>query len=190
MTLPITVIFPTRVNFRDIQDVNRYLLDLTFQLQRSYEDIAQAVNGDFRANTFEPDFQWMPILEGTTNPGNFTYTSQVGWALRKGIMVDSWFDIEWTASGGATGDLFIILPYEVAMTDGIPFSEALQTSTISYGAGKTILSINAISETFRGEIWSSGSGVATNNVGVVASGRLIGHIRYIGNENEGIETQR
>ncbi len=190
MTLPTTIIFPTKVNFRDLKDISRYSQDMTFQLQRSYEDIAQAVNGDFRSSFFEPDFNWTPLLVGTTTPGTFTYTRQVGWTLRQGIMVDAWFDMIWTASGGTTGNLFIMLPYQVAMTDGIPFSSSLQTSTIAYGAGKTLLSINAISETFRGEIWSSGSGVATNNVAVAASGQLIGHIRYIGNENEGMIPER
>jgi len=184
MTLPSNIIFPLRVDFNDVKDVDRYLGDLTFELQRMYENLAQGVNGDIKSSAYTQRSQWMPILMGTTTPGTFTYTHQIGWALRQGIIVDAWFDVEWTALGGAVGDLFIQLPYEVANSEEKPFSNALQTSTIAYGAGKTVLSINAIPNTFRGEIWSSGSGVATANVGVVAAGQLIGHIRYIGKGNE------
>ncbi len=88
------------------------------------------------------------------------------------------------ASGAAAGNLFLELPYEVANSEEKPFSSALQTSTIAYGAGNTVLSINAIPTTFRGEIWSSGSGVVTANVAVAPAGQLIGHVRYIGVANE------
>ncbi len=184
MTLPSNIIFPLRSDFTDLHDIDRYLGDLTFELQRMYENLAQGVNGDIRASAYTQRNQWTPILNGTTTDGDFTYDHQIGWALRRGILVDAWFDIQWTASGTATGDLFIQLPYEVANSDEKPFSSALQTSTISYGAGRTVLSINVTPNTFRGEIWSSGSGVATANVAVAAAGQLIGHIRYIGKANE------
>lgn len=184
MTLPSNIIFPLRVDFNDLADVDRYLGDLTFELQRMYENLAQGINGDIRGSAFTQRNRWTPVLKGTTVEGTFTYTHQIGWTLRQGIIVDSWFDIEWTDSGAATGNLFIELPYEVANSEEKPFSSALQTSTIDYGAGRTILSINAIPNTFRGEIWSSGSTVATANVVVAAVGQLIGYVRYIGKANE------
>ena len=169
----------------EVGHVNVYLRDLTFRLQRMYEDLANVANGSFTASSLKSDQLWTPFLRGTTTPGTFTYTHQVGWALRQGLMTDAWFDIAWTASGGAVGNLFIELPYKVFNASEKPFSSALQTSTIAYGAGKTVLSINAIPKTFRGEIWSSGSGVTTTNVPVAAAGQLIGHIRYIGSDTEG-----
>lgn len=184
MTLPSNIIFPLRADFSDLTDMDRYLRELTFELQRMYEQLAQGVNGDIRASAYTQRNQWTPTLEGTTTPGTFTYVRQIGWALRQGLMTDCWFDLEWTSAGGAAGNLFIVLPYRVALTDGMPFSEALQTSTISYGTGKTVLSVNAISNTFRGEIWSSGSASVTDNVSVAVSGRLIGHIRYLGQQEE------
>lgn len=184
MTLPSNIIFPLRSDFTDLNDIDSYLRDLTFELQRMYENLAQGVNGDIKSSAYTQRNQWIPTLKGTTTAGTFTYTHQIGWALRQGIIVDTWFDIEWTASGAAAGNLFIELPYEVANSDEKPFSNALQTSTIAYGAGKTVLSINAIPNTFRGEIWSSGSAVATANVGVAAAGQLIGYVRYIGKGNE------
>ena len=184
MTLPSTIIFPLRSNFTQLPDVNRYLVDLTYIMQRMYEDLAQGINGDIRASAYTQRNEWTPTMVGTTTPGTFTYAHQIGWVLRQGIIVDVWFDIQWSASGGAVGNLFLQLPYQVAITEQKPFTSTLQTSTIAYGAGRTLLSINAISDTFRGEIWSSGSAVATANVAVAAAGQLIGHIRYIGKGDE------
>lgn len=184
MTLPSNIIFPLRADFTDFNDIDRYLRDLVFELQRMYENVAQGVNGDIRASAYTQRNKWTPVLKGTTVEGTFTYTHQIGWVLRQGLITDVWFDVEWTGSGTAAGNLYLELPYRVARTDEKPFSGALQSSTIAYGAGKTVLSINAISNTFRGEIWSSGSGVATANVAVAPAGQLIGHVRYIGVQDE------
>jgi hypothetical protein len=180
LTLPTNIIFPLRADFTKLEDIDRYLRDLVFQLQRMYEDIADEVNGNIKSNVGIQRNQWTPILKGTTVSGTFTYTHQIGWVLRQGLMRDVFFDVLWTGAGAAAGNLYIELPYIVANSEQMPFSSALQTSTISYGAGRTLLSINAIPNTFRGEIWSSGSGISTANVSVAASGRLIGHIRYLG----------
>lgn len=184
MTLPSNIIFPLRGDFSDLNDINRYLRDLTFQLQRMYEDIASEVNGDIKASVYTQREKWTPVLDGATTSGTFTYANQIGWVYRQGLLTDIWFDIEWTAAGTAAGNLTLALPYKVAKSNGMPFSSALQTSTIAYGAGKTVLSINAIPDSYVAEIWGSGSGVATANISVAASGRLIGHLRYLGVQDE------
>lgn len=184
MTLPTNIILPQRKDFGSPQEMGSYLDDLIFELQRMYEQLAQGINGDIRASAFTQREQWVPVLKGTTNPGSFTYNHQIGWVLRRGLGVDVWFDISWSAQSGATGNLYIELPYRVAITDQKPFSETLQTSNITYGASFTLLSINAISDSFRGEIWASGSGVATANLAVTNSGQLIGHCRYLGVQDE------
>ena len=184
MTIPTNIIFPLRGDFSNFEDIDRYLSDVVFELQRMYENLAQGINGDIRASAYTQRNQWTPILKGTGVAGTFTYNHQIGWVLRQGLLIDVWFDVSWSASGAAAGNLFIELPYEVANSDQKPFSEVLQTSTIGYGGGNTLLSINAIPNTFRGEIWSSGSGAVTANVAVAAAGQLIGHIRYIGVQDE------
>ena len=184
MTLPSNIIFPLRKDLADPKDMERYLGDLTFELQRMYENLAQGINGDIRGSAFTQRELWTPVLAGTTVAGTFTYNHQIGWVLRRGLFVDVWFDISWSSAGAATGNLFVELPYEVANSAEKPFSTVLQTSTIAYGAGKTLLSINAIPNTFRGEIWSSGSGVVTSNVVVAAAGQLIGYITYMGKGDE------
>lgn len=182
MTLPDSIIFPRRTEFEDLKDVDNYFQDLTFELTNMYEDLSKGINGDIRSDTQVQRSQWQPILKGTAVAGTFTYNHQIGWSLRKGLITDAWFDISWSASGAAAGNLYIELPYEVANTNQKPFSSAIQSSNIAY-AGST-LHINAITNTFRGEIWQSGSGIATSNLAVAASGQLIGSIRYMGKSDE------
>ncbi len=184
MTLPSSITFPLRADFEDFKDVDRYFRDLIFELQRMYEQLAQGINGTVRSDAALQRSNWTPTLVGTGVPGTFTYNHRIGWVQRTGNLTDIWFDVSWSASGAATGNLFLELPYKVANSSQKPFSSVLQTSTIGYGAGKSLLSINAIPNTFRGEIWSSGSGAATANVTVAASGQLIGHCRYLGVRNE------
>ena len=188
MTLPSTITFPLRGDFEDFEDVDRYLHDLTFELQRMYEQLSQGVNGTVRSDTALQRSNWTPTLFGTTVAGTFTYNHQIGWVQRTGNITDIWFDVSWSASGAAAGNLFLELPYKVANSAQKPFSSALQTSLISYGGGRTVLSINAIPNTFRGEMWASGSGVTTINVpaapGQQTGGQLIGHLRYMGVLNE------
>jgi len=182
LTLPTNIILPSPT--ADPESFIKYQQDLISSLQSMYEDIAENVNGEFRSE-YGPDEggSWTPILKGTTSAGIFTYSSQVGWALRKGIMVDAWFDIIWTSQSGASGNLYVELPYLVAVSNGMPFVGTIQSSGITYSGGTGIV-INAIQNTFRGELWNVGSGFTTANQSVTSSGRITGSIRYIGQEYE------
>jgi len=182
MTLPTTIILPLRVDTKETKDVDRYLDDLVFELQNIYEDIAENVNGFIRNEADVDDTQWIPTLNGST-PGLFTYVHQYGWAIRQGIYTELFFDIEWSMTTAAN-NLYIELPYKVITTNGMPFVGILQTSNIAFGAGVTNLLMNAISNTYRGEIWTMGSGIASANFSVVGSGRMMGNIKYIGQEDE------
>lgn len=184
MTLPSTITFPLRADFEEFEDVDRYMRDFTFEIQRMYEQLAQGINGTVRSDTALQRSNWTPTMDGTGVTGTFTYTNQIGWVLRQGNMTDLWFDVTWTNAGTATGNLFLTLPYKVANSSQKPYSAALQTATIAYGAGQSVLHVNAIPTTYRGEIWSSGSGTATANIAVSAAGQLIGHLRYLGEANE------
>lgn len=184
MTLPSNHIYPLINDFKSIEDANKYIRDLIFSLQQRDEQLAQSVNGDIRGNAYTQRQNWTPILKGVTTPGTFTYSHQIGWVLRQGLIVDCWFDILWSANVGAVGNLYVELPYKVATSSQKPFVGVLQTATLNYGAGQSVLTINAIPSTYRGEIWSSGSTTATANIAVAAAGQLIGHCRYIGVQNE------
>ena len=183
MTLPITTILPLHSErIKEGGDgLDSYMRELVFTLQRQYENVAQAVNGDIRRNVDTGSTQWIPVIRDSANSGTtFTYDHQVGWVLRKGIIVDVWFDVKWTSNTGAiTGNMYLELPYKVAITEEKPFVGVLQTSVFSYTAGTGCV-INAQSDTFQGDIWNTGDGFTTANQGSVASGHLIGNLRYVG----------
>ena len=183
MTIPSNIILPLRADFTDFNDINRYLRDLTFELQRMYESVAQGVNGDIRASVYTQRENWEPILDGTSTTGAFTYTHQVGWVLRRGLWVDVFGDVAWTGVGSATGNLFVTLPYQVANSAQMPFVGVVQPSGITFTGG-TSIELNCIPQTYRGEFWNSGSAFTTANQAVVSSGRLIFHVRYLGVSDE------
>ena len=182
MTLPAQIILPLRADYGDSEDMDRYFRDLVYKLQDMYESIVENVNGSIRNYADTDNSKWTPTLDGTVT-GTFTYTKQVGWSIRQGIYTELFFDIEWSATT-AGGNLYVELPYIVTISDGMPFVGVIQPSSIAFGGGKTNLVINAIPDTYRGEIWAIGTGAATANLAVTASGRLIGHLRYIGVSDE------
>lgn len=187
MTLPLNTILP--LHSERIKEggksLDHYMRELIFTLQRQYEDVAQAVNGDFRRSVDAGNNQWTPVLRDTANAGTtFTYDHQVGTVLRKGLIVDAWFDVEWTAATGATtGNMYLELPYEVAISEEKPFVGSLQTSVFTYTGGTQCV-VNAIPNTYRLEVWNVGSGFTTANQSSGTAGHLLGHIRYVG---QGIE---
>lgn len=186
MTLPSNIIFPFHDDFMNTnnpEDLRAYLKELTFSLQRMYEQLAQGVNGDIRADFGTERQQWTPVLKGTSTAGTFTYTHQAGWALRQGLIVDVWFDVLWSSAGSAAGNLYVELPYKVAVSNQKPFVGVVQSSSLTYTGGTGIV-INGIQNTYRGEFWNVGSGFATANQAVVGAGQLIGHLRYIGQNDE------
>lgn len=188
MTVPQTIILPLhseQIKSGKPEALDKYMRELIFSLQRMYEDLAQGINGDIRADFSEPNRQWTPILKDTANAGTtFTYDHQIGWVLRQGIFVDVWGDLKWTANTGAiTGNMYVELPYKVAVTEQKPFVGVVQPSIFTYTGGTECV-INAIDDTYRGEIWNTGSGFTTANQGSVAAGHLIFHIRYIAQAEE------
>lgn len=186
LTLPINIILPLRseaILSNDPKKHEQYQREFVFRLQQMYADIVQNVNGDIR--------EFSATVSGTTLTGVGTYDHQTGWLLRQGLMVDIWFDVQWTAHTG-TGNLFLNLPYKVFNTrppavapgdTSMPFVGVLQPSSVTFASG-TASVINAIPNTFRGEIWSYGDGIPTENVAIAGTGQIIGHIRYVGTEFE------
>lgn len=188
MSVPSTIIFPLhadRILSGNPEQLEKYFRELIFTLENMYESLSQGINGDFRTDFLDTDSNWTPLLRDTVNSGTtFTYSHQIGWVIRKGLMVDAWFDIGWTNNiGSITGNMYIELPYEVAITNQKPFVGLLQPSGFTYSGGTECV-INGISDSFRGEIWNTGSGFNTSNQSSVSSGQLIGHLRYVGKRDE------
>lgn len=178
MTLSTDIYLPLPKDYEGKMNTDNYLNDLVFDLQDMYQNLAQNINGTFSntADTFVTP--WSPLLSGSTTPGVFTYVNQVGLTWRQGIMTEVWGDVSWSSTT-ATGNLCLTLPYICSKSNGMPFVGDCQSSAITYTVGTSIY-INAIPNTLRAEFWNSGTGISTQNQQVVASGRVIFHVRYIG----------
>lgn len=174
MTIPQNILFPEP---RDDQDERAYSLELVKTLETMYQDMANAINGDIRGDAFGGKEKWTPTLNGSTN-GSFTYTTQTGWVLRKGLFVDIWFELVWDGTA-ASGDLYVELPYKVANSDSEPFIGPLSPSGITFDGG-SYLFITAVPNTYRGEIMYAGSGITSAEQQVSATGAICGHLRYLG----------
>lgn len=178
MTLPTDIILPLRpeqIKSQDPDQLELYIRDLINSLTDMYQDIVGNVNGSTR--------QFTPVVKGATTSGTGTYTSQVGWYLRQGLMVDVWFDVVWTAHTG-TGSAYVQLPYKVANSAIDPFAGTLGTATLALTAGYTATFCVAVPNTFQCNAIQYGSAVPMLNINVPAAGRFLGHVRYIGQEFE------
>ena len=186
MTIPSNITLPLhseRILADDPKELDKYFRELIKSLQDMYSTLAQGLNGNMRTSFSAENRMYTPTLSGSLTPEDFTYTHQVGWVLRQGIIVDVWFDVLWSEVGTSAGNLILTLPYTVAVTNQRPFVGVLQPSAFAFTGGTECV-ITGISNTFNAEIMNTGDGFPTNNQLVVATGRLIGHLRYIGKENE------
>ena len=166
MTIPSHYSFPSFPQESSNESLYDYLKNLHFELGSMYEQMAFNINGSFRYSGEGEADQWKPTLSGSTTAGTWTYSSQVGWSLRQGILTELWFDITWTSTT-ATGTLQLELPYKVALTDGAPFIGLAYDGSLQLLTANT----NTYTATFTG-------------VAVSGSGTVSGHIRYIGIEDE------
>ncbi len=179
MTLPTEIIFqydPEIIKNGDPESLQLYLSNLTDTLKNMYQDVAQNVNGTLR--------QWTPTAYGLTNAGTGTYTSQIGWVRRAGLMTEVWFDIVWSAHTG-TGGLAIQMPYKAAKSEGEPWVGVIQSQgSNAFGAGFTYLVMKCEQDTTQGTIVRCGSGVVSSEQQIAATGSYVGYIQYVGQEFE------
>lgn len=182
MTIPSNIVLPMP------PDGNEYLRELVYRLQDMYEQIATNSNGTYlyaNADTTASISQgiWLPKLAGISTAGTFTYTTQVGYCIRKGISVTAFFDVIYTGSSGTSGDIYLELPYKVRKSDGNPFSCPLRTNTVTF-AGNYLVG-NAIPDTYRLEVWQVTTAGSSARISLpTGGGRIAGSITYIGQEDE------
>jgi len=186
MTLPSDILLPA-VNkelSEDPEKLFQYLRDLTYDLEKMYGELATAVNGRIGSNDDISSAQYTPTIISTgASAGLGTYDHQIGWVLRRGLMVDVWFDLQWTAHTGTAGSpMAITLPYLVAQSSQKPFFGTLYASNITYAGDYLVC--NAEPGTRNCNIWEVTTAAAGGEVNLDTAGQLAGHIRYIG---QGIE---
>ena len=175
--IPTDLVLPLQsdlIRAGDSKALELYLRQLVEALTDSYRITAQNLNGSLQ--------QWSPEIFGSTVAGQGTYSFQTGWYLRAGIMVDLWYDVAWTAHTGV-GSIIMRMPFKAAKTLNAPWAGA-NFSDINLGAGYTNVVMTVNSDTFDGVLLKTGSGVPISNVTLTATGRLLGHVRYVGQEFE------
>lgn len=151
MSLPREMVFPDN--------------EMSGYLQQMYVRLSDNINGKIRSYADNDSSVWKPRFNSST----LTYSQQIGWIFRQGLLTDIWFDIIFTTS--ASQSLTLILPYKVIKTAGSPFGGFL--------VSPTGLFISAKSNSYEGMILNSSfSSVA------LKSGRVCGYLRYLGVEGE------
>lgn len=186
MTIPSESLLPLP-NEEFTPEQKSYLNELIREMQDNYERLAIATNGTYLYSN--PDSAvtiqqgaWSPEVFGVSTAGAGTYTQQVGYTVRKGLVVHAFFDIAWSAHTGS-GNMYVELPYKVRKSDGMPFVGLAQTNNYTLGSIDYAV-FNAIPDTYRLELWSVTTGAATANIALDTSARVMGTITYIGQENE------
>jgi hypothetical protein len=143
---------------------------LPFEIENMYRQISRQINGIV--------LNFTPLAVGNTTDGVGTYIIQNGMYILQGIMVDVYFDIQWSAHTG-TGDLYIELPHISQFSDLSYPGVVLNTSGgLNYTAGYTESKIRVSSNTRHCFVLEDGSGVATQSLAVMGAARIIGHVRY------------
>lgn len=149
MSLPSDMVFPDN--------------EISGYLQEMYLRLSENINGKIRSYAENDSSIWKPNFGSSST---ITYTQQVGWIFRQGLLTDIWFDIIF---GGKASSL--ILPYKVIKTEGNPF--------VGFLTSPSGLFIAAQSNSYEGVIVNS-SFTSTP----ISSGRLCGYLRYLGVEGE------
>jgi len=183
MTIPFTTILPLhseRIK-QGGDELDRYIRELIATLQRQYEDVAQAVNGDIRSSVDIDSKKYTPTVSGATTAGTGTYVHQVGWVYRQGLLVDVFIDIRWNAHTGS-GILQIDLPYLCTESAENPFVCVVSSENITFSGYLTGTIVPGTREL---QIYDNRSGTTFNNISISGSDTTLrAHIRYVA---QGIE---
>jgi len=151
--------------------------DMSLKMKDSYTELARAVNGVVESFT--------PTLYGSTTAGTVTYTTQTGWYYRQGILIDVFFNVQWSNWVGGSGDINLMLPYTVFNSTDDIFNGTVGTNNLNYAnASDTYVTMRLDSNSKKAYFVSHQYGGAEGNLQVQASGGLCGSIRYIGQVNQ------
>jgi len=184
MTLPINYKLPELNEAKDPAQLTSYLQDLNFELQNMYQQTVQNVNGVFRNHLDVDGSEYVPTLAGSTTAGSFTYTRQGAYVLRQGLMTDVWFEVRWSSSGGAAGQLRLNLPYRQTSISDLFFVGTCYMNQAPFPAGATQAVVLSVTGSYQASFQAFGSGIDTSAINVYGSGAVGGHLRYIGVEDE------
>lgn len=164
------------------------LTDSVFDLKKKVSSLTKGLDGDIKSSYQTQKQQWTPVVKGSTTAGTANYFQQTGYAYRQGILVDIWCDIHWDNQVGATGALYVELPYRVANSGFHPFVGAVEVSNMSIPANYGSYAIVAIPNTYRAELWMSSIAAGTFAAPFLCTyqnfGQILFSIRYLGVDDE------
>jgi len=162
MTLPLTTILPE--DYKDLRN----------ELTANYEKQSRAINGN--------EDRWTPVIEGSTTDGVGTYTNQIGYYYRQGLMTDVWFFITWSAHTG-TGNMRVTLPLKIRRAAENFFVGELEITGLTLNANYTYATIQGENDSRLAYIMENGGGQTLQNIAVFnGAAEMRGHLRYIGQE--------
>jgi hypothetical protein len=147
------------------------------QLEKSLRDIGSAVNGDIR--------EFTPTIFATGTAGTITYTTQEGWYVRQGQMVDYWYDITWSAWAGApTGSIRMSLPLKVWKSDSNFWVNPCMAEGVTFAnIADTVAHMICFTDTYYADLTSSGNNRTLGVIAPQAAGTIRGHVRYLGQQD-------
>lgn len=185
MTIPSEILLPRPPESLD-KATSAYINELIYKLQEAYQQLATATNGTYLyanpdTTTTIQQGVWLPKLQRITTPGTGTYTYQIGYSVRKGLMTHVFFDISWSAMSGA-GDIYVQLPYKVRKSSQKPFICAISVDSLTI-TGSYVVGV-AIPDTYRLEVWQITSAGASARLSLPTSGKIAGSMIYIGQDEE------
>lgn len=148
------------------------------QLTEVYADIALAVNGTIST--------WTPTVYGSTTTGSPTYTSQIGYYYRQGIITTVWFNVVWSNAGGADGNILLSLPYSAALVSPASFSCPIASTGIANTANYTYNSLQVETNDYYATVYEHGDAQTAQPLtfAVAGTGGISGTITYMGKELE------
>jgi hypothetical protein len=189
MTLPVTKIFSPIPEIHSFEEVGEYLQKLKYELEDTYQNQTQNINGFYRNSEEIDGSKFIPTISGSVSTDTIDYDTQKAYVLRSGLLVDFWFFVQWTSIGSSAGALIVDLPYKV--TKSFTFVGCAQSGASLGGAGglifpggRTQITMQADADSFNGRIIASGSAQGSTDIDIQANAYISGYLRYIGVEDE------
>lgn len=142
---------------------------IAIELRKVYQDFVRQINGD--AQTFTAK------VFGATSAGAGTYTTQNGFYILSGQMVDVYYNIVWTNHTG-TGNLYVEMPFLSNFSDLNYMGIIENTAGINYSAGYTEIKTKLAPGTRQATVVESGDNVSAQQVAIMTSATITGYNRF------------
>ena len=142
------------------------------------EEVIQELD-DLKNSVNETIDTWTPTIKGSGAAGTGTYTVQNGWYLRKNLVSEIVFIVQWSAHTG-TGNLKLNLPFKSFKLGNAIWTGSISVSGLTYPAGTTECNLIIDDDALTAGVVCSGTGTTRASMVIGGSGVLVGSMRYLG----------